>query len=141
MNLDGVLAKVEEAGGVAVFTVKDLRDAADAQRAGSDVMKRVSEALNSQNHGHLPRRLPTRADQRVVVYNQVRSVGMVIHATAKVIAAEGLVRNYEDLGDAEAAAAASTEADAMLSVFTLLPSMVATAPENSSDAPLKSAGC
>ncbi|MER6557478.1 hypothetical protein ABT300_06875 [Streptomyces sp. NPDC001027] len=125
MDLDDVLMTVKEADGVAVLTVKDLRDAAGAQRAGSNVMERVSEALNSENHGHLPRRLPTRADQRVVVFNRASRLGMIVYLTVRAIAAEDLIRNYEHLGDTEAAATATTKADDMLKVFTILRNIAA----------------
>ncbi|MBB0243773.1 hypothetical protein FNQ90_06535 [Streptomyces alkaliphilus] len=56
----------------------------------------------------------------MVVFNRVSRLGMIVGFTVRSIAAEDLIRNYEHLGDIEAAATATTKVNEMLQVFRIL---------------------
>lgn len=75
MTMQELAEEVDDAGGVAAFTLGDLRDAVDADKLGKLVMKRITQELSAQGLGFFPRGLiedndAPRQHQQIRVYRK-----------------------------------------------------------------------
>ena len=83
-TMQDIVASVDEQGGVATLTMRELRHAYGAGRLGIYVVDAISRALRNHGLGHFPRRLPRNQNEQVRVFKLGSPVGEVIDAAIHV---------------------------------------------------------
>lgn len=76
----GLLTAVESNQGIYRITVETLRQLEGRQRVGKHILKEIEEKLRTLGLGHLPRELPNRQQQPVLLYRLGTPVSDVIQA-------------------------------------------------------------
>lgn len=80
MTWPDLTREIDEGQGVYPTTMATLRQLEGASRTGPKVMDVLAERLRDLGLGHLPAPLPTRADDRVVLYRRGTHFGEVLRA-------------------------------------------------------------
>lgn len=76
----GLLTAVEENQGIHRVTVETLRQLEGRQRVGKHILKEIEDKLRTLGLGHLPRELPNRQQQSVLLYRLGTPASDVIQA-------------------------------------------------------------